>query len=288
MHDIVNQYLQHSWINSKSFAECLTHSILLDASFRSQTSYYISHQCMGDTHDIFNTNMLDPAKRADLERSGWSQSGKPSPILYRANNSGWRSDHFTADPSIVFFGCSFTYGVGMHEDDIWPTRVSNHFNMKCCNLGTPAQNLSASSLYTSLWMENEIPNAKAFVIKLQAPNRITFYMPDEPRNKEGTMYLWNLTHSIADLQPNQVEKNFLKRLITSVKPTSQLMDLKDLILITSYAEKHNIPVIFADSTQDKYFNKPGEHVARDWGHPGIEWQDAMTNSTIKQLEHILR
>ncbi len=285
MHSIVSNYLPSTWINIKNFAECLTLSLLPSATFISQTDYFVSNQCMGDTRDIFMANLADPKKREDLERSSWVSEGEPFPINYRANRSGWRCDHFTDEPSIVFFGCSFTYGVGMHEDDIWPTKVSKHFNMKCCNLGTPAHNLGASSLYTSLWMQDEIPNAKAFVIKLQAPNRITFFTEDDFVGRKK--FLCNITHWITQMYPDS-ESRVLSKIVKGIEPTSQVNDVKDLLLITSYAEKHNIPVIFADNSQDKYFNKNGDSVARDWGHPGAEWHTHMTNSTIKQLEPILR
>lgn len=288
MRDDILRHLGNHWLNADSLSHTLTYSILPKTlTSRSDLDYIVSTESLGDTKELFFRNIADESKKRDLIRSGWcTDENNLKPILYRANSRGFRCDHFTDEPSLVFFGCSFTYGTGMHEDDIWPTRVSKHFDLKCCNLGIPAQNLGPSSLYTTLLMQDDIPNAKAFIIKKQAFDRITFFM--EGVNGPGEYYSWNIGHYIQRvLSINDTNKQFYNQLVRSVQPTSEVMDFKDLSLIISYAEKHNIPIIFADNSEDRNFNKPGEYVARDYGHPGMEWHDFMTSATIKQLESIL-
>jgi hypothetical protein len=64
---------------------------------------------------------------------------KDNPIRYYVNKQNYRTS-FEFDEKYdgevdIALGCSNTFGLGMHNDLIWPTLVSNHTNVPIINLG---------------------------------------------------------------------------------------------------------------------------------------------------------
>lgn len=68
---------------------------------------------------------------ADLKRFDWINAV----IDYDFNSHGFRCPKFTEDPTIMFLGCSFTIGIGLPYEDIWPTLISKKLKMRSANLG---------------------------------------------------------------------------------------------------------------------------------------------------------
>lgn len=56
---------------------------------------------------------------------------------YRMNALGYRSGEFSADTDFVYAGCSFSFGEGAAEEDIWGTKVAKHFGYSYSNLSKP-------------------------------------------------------------------------------------------------------------------------------------------------------
>lgn len=54
-----------------------------------------------------------------------SPNYSPTEIQYKINSCGFRSDDFsnTEDIRILFMGCSFTEGIGLHDADCWPSLI---------------------------------------------------------------------------------------------------------------------------------------------------------------------
>lgn len=62
---------------------------------------------------------------------------KPSDWKYKINEYNFRNDWNFDDTrkKIGFFGCSFTFGEGISDDDLFVNIVSNHFSLNSFNLG---------------------------------------------------------------------------------------------------------------------------------------------------------
>lgn len=58
------------------------------------------------------------------------------PVNHNLNSFGYRSPEF-AEVDLVTAGCSQTFGMGVEEEYIWPTLLSNKLNMSHVNLGNP-------------------------------------------------------------------------------------------------------------------------------------------------------
>lgn len=70
-------------------------------------------------------------------------------VEYRSNLHGFRSKEFSEDTKLVFSGCSQTYGIGMHEEFIWPEVISKELKLEYSNLALPGA--SANNVVSNLF-----------------------------------------------------------------------------------------------------------------------------------------
>jgi len=60
---------------------------------------------------------------------------------YFINTLGFRGKEFSRNNQLVFSGCSFTFGLGLPEEEIWGKRIANSLGMECSNLGLPGDSV---------------------------------------------------------------------------------------------------------------------------------------------------
>jgi hypothetical protein len=56
---------------------------------------------------------------------------------YHMNSLGYRSDEFSTGVDFVYAGCSYSFGEGSAEKDIWGSKVAEHFGYSYSNLSRP-------------------------------------------------------------------------------------------------------------------------------------------------------
>jgi hypothetical protein len=96
--------------------------------------------CDMDNWERWHTNMQNLNTRKILELNGWDKSDG---ITYEFNSHGFRCDEFSEVPGAVALGCSFTGGVALPQDKIWPTLVAKQLNLKLWNLGVGAASMDS-------------------------------------------------------------------------------------------------------------------------------------------------
>lgn len=84
-----------------------------------------------DNEEWFKQNMSRPELRQRLQNLGFLDR----PITYQFNSHGFRTAEFDRDFDIVCFGCSFTMGTGVHEQDTWPAQLAALTGLQVANLG---------------------------------------------------------------------------------------------------------------------------------------------------------
>ena len=82
-----------------------------------------------DTEELYQYNLKH--NRHLLEEHKWIDAE----IKYEFNSYGFRCDEFSSDPTAMFLGCSFTCGIGLPKQMIWPEILSQHLGLRCANLG---------------------------------------------------------------------------------------------------------------------------------------------------------
>lgn len=92
-------------------------------------------------------------------------------VVYTINDYGFRGDWELGyeGRSIGFFGCSFTFGIGVADYDMFPTHFARHLNCQAFNFGVPGGSTSRAVRYYSI------------ASKLQKFNYVVFMLPHAGR-----------------------------------------------------------------------------------------------------------
>jgi hypothetical protein len=92
----------------------------------------ISFWSGSDYEEKFKLNLADPVTQALLKQYQWLE---PECITYQFNSHGFRDQQFDNRNCGLAFGCSFTQGVGVAEQDTWPRLLSKMLGIHVWNLG---------------------------------------------------------------------------------------------------------------------------------------------------------
>jgi len=133
--------------------------------FTYATSYNLNN-CPG----VFLYEGTDNRKNANkrLKNGTWT-----TPVKYTLNSYGYRCLEFEDidwDNSILTFGCSHTFGLGVDDTDTWPYQLSKILDYPVVNLGTPGAALW--SLVPNIKTIAESFNPKCVILQVPESNRI--------------------------------------------------------------------------------------------------------------------
>ena len=119
-----------------------------------------------DSEELFQQNLLKmPAD--------WKYRTKE--ITYNTNSLGYRTKDFNQinhNNFFITYGCSFTFGVGLAEDEMWTTTVANELNMDCFNLGMGGAGIDFVYLNTLTYLKNTNVRPKFVAIQCPDPARL--------------------------------------------------------------------------------------------------------------------
>lgn len=85
-----------------------------------------------DTKDAWLQNMKDANNFQFFKMNGWDN---PEAFTYSYNSHGFRCKEFDDTPCYIALGCSHTEGVGLPEDQTWPSQLSAKLDYPVVNLG---------------------------------------------------------------------------------------------------------------------------------------------------------
>lgn len=105
----------------------------------------------------------------------WIYHSKP--VSYTLNSEGYRAPDFnTVDwsNSVVIFGCSCVYGVGLDDSDTINNQLEKLIGLPVINMGTAASSIQFS-YYNQLILASTMPLPKAVINMWTSTERITFF-----------------------------------------------------------------------------------------------------------------
>jgi hypothetical protein len=147
-----------------------------------------------DTEELYKKNLI-------TQPEDWYY--KNNTIKYNLNKDGYRAPEFSTidwTESIVVFGCSTTFGVGVHEEDTIPNQLSQLTNRPVINMGVGGSSIMFSFLNSTI-LKAKCITPKAVVQIWTWYNRSTLFT-DKVRhcgtwdNKFGEFsYTWNQSNN---------------------------------------------------------------------------------------------
>jgi hypothetical protein len=259
----------------------LMQSMTLDS-----TPPHYGKQYAGQTLEWLSTdtekNYQTHCKRSDyceyIKNKGWDQ---PGAITYRINSLGYRGDEFDPDkPCLLALGCSFSAGIGLPEQDVWPWQLGQYLNLPVINLSWPGY--SADTCFRLA--EFFLPRLNVELCVMLAPPvaRIELVGPNLAPGVDFEVFMpegMSDRYNANDAYLNQwmiYEEN------------SRLNTVKNKLALEMLCYKHQVPCLTYDYSQ--YFGRSREEVeyARDYMHAGPRGHTMLTENIIKDYEQAFR
>ena len=213
------------------------------------------HWCDMDRLEEWHANMQNPSTRRVLEINGWD---RPDNIVYKFNSHGFRCDEFSDAPGIIALGCSFTGGVALPEDKIWPSLVASRLNLKLWNLG-----VGAASMDTCFRLLNHyITKLNVCMVLLLTPSPDRFEIFDSDNNVE---YIVPTSHSHNSYQKSwyKSEQNSVQNFSKNILAIRYLCHINNVKLV----EKNHFTDLLKVPRLDESVRSTDR--GRDLEHPGV-------------------
>lgn len=218
-----------------------------------QTLYWLP----SDTEETYHKNCQQQEYVDYIKQQGWD---KFDSIIYRINSLGFRGDEFNFEqPCLVTLGCSFSVGIGLPEQDVWPWLLGRELNLPVVNLAWGGY--SADSCFRLA--EYFLPklNAQLCVMVAPPPDRLELLgISNKPHNFEVF-----LPQSMSNLyNHNDV---YLKHWMIEDE-NKRLNNLKNKLAVEMLCYTHRVKCLTYDVFD--FFSKPKEEIgyARDYLHAG--------------------
>jgi len=217
------------------------------------------------------------------------------PLSYKFNKHRFRCDELveqTETESIMFLGCSMTFGVGVHKENTWPYLIAKELGLKEINLGIPGGNLDSAYRVYSYWQPRIkskytcllIPPGKRFECDQTAKQFVS------ARDREGSRRFVQLGHWTLNRMNKRIipfreehwpdtagwlEESYFSDQMTSINTR------KNIDAISNIAKETNSTFFYTSTlcAGVKHDNK-----ARDNIHPGSQWHKQLAEKFINEIK----
>lgn len=248
------------------------------------------------------SNLTTKFYSSDSERQYDKNQGKYLPyyedVKYTFNSRGYRTVDFESikKPFALVHGCSHTEGVGLYEEDLYATKVCEHYGLQCVNIAKAGSAPDFNILNSMMWFNSDLP--KPEVVLFQVPNirRYAGFSMEE-NQFEGKMLV---NHAIADRLKYEGVAGvdaILDEISIDIYDT---LAVKTDIMLSSLVElwkSVGTKVLVWSWDQDmhdslntvKFFAPEGDERANTYGrdmmHAGAPYQECLTNFLIETIDN---
>lgn len=227
-----------------------------------------------DSEDLFKTNLKELPE-------DWRYRTKD--FNYVINSAGYRTKEFNDinwSKSIIVFGDSSVFGVGLPNEDTVSEQIQRETNIPVINLGAPG----SSSLYTlhnSVLLSESYPTPKAVVSLWTSPYRLPYYTEDRVMHCGN----WNYDRFKIGYYWNENKDNAIMNFRLNVMAFREIWKNKtDYFEISLYQNSAQILqcdfVNQIDFARDVRKQRSGYYT----GHPGEKTNQIIAKKVISGLQ----
>jgi hypothetical protein len=209
-----------------------------------------------DTKKLYNVNLKTRYK--DLVANNWIDNY----LTYKFNSLGFRCNELSNDPSIMFLGCSYTMGIGLPVETVYPELLSKKLNLKCINLG-----IGGGSADTAFRM------CHGYIDKINP--KIVMYM-----KPPGIRFELVSNNNIENLIVNEFYNNEFYLEFAVDENNSYFNNEKNLLAIKYMCQTRKIK--FVHTSCEDLVNS-STSLARDLAHAGVESHYLFTENILQKM-----
>lgn len=113
------------------------HGLFFDSSYNYAREDGVLDWHPSDTEQRFNENLKKYQNSSDEYIKKSLKFYQENPISYQVNSEGFRDVPLSTKPNEVdvFLGCSFTFGIGIHNEYTWTHKIAQHTKFPSINAG---------------------------------------------------------------------------------------------------------------------------------------------------------
>lgn len=226
-----------------------------------------------DTEESFQKMMQDPVHQKYFAEQGWDQ---PWAISYKINSKGFRSEEFTEGRHLVALGCSYTMGIGLPVEAIWPTLVGTALDVPVANLAWGGSSVDTCYRLLRYWIRELNPSA---VMILVPPIDRLELMLDEICNRTGKPRAEVFMPQSLSKYYNAKDQYFYHWFIQEENKT--LNREKNVLAMQALCNQYNVPffIQYTDLTMTRSREDIG--YARDHLHGGPRIHREIADTFLK-------
>ena len=115
----------------------------------------------------------------NLKRQPLDWYYRDNPISYQVNSRGYRTSEFDLvdwSNSVVIFGCSHVFGVGLHNEDTLSSQLNSIIDKPVINMGEGGSSMEFSLLNSAI-LNKHYPTPLAVIQIWTHYNRTSYYLP---------------------------------------------------------------------------------------------------------------
>jgi hypothetical protein len=225
-----------------------------------------------DTQELFGKLVQDPNHRAYFAEQGWLE---PGAISYKINSEGFRCEEFAVDePCMIALGCSYTVGIGLPIDVIWPTLVGRELGLKVYNLAWGGNSTDTCFRLARYW----IPKLKPSVVAMLAPPRSRIEVSTIP----GTVLPVEIFMPMSQSMLFRESDEYLKHWFSNEKNHFDNQE-KNMLAIESIAVQNSAKFTAIKVDNEAACCRDQFDYARDYMHTGPTAHKLLADTILRQL-----
>jgi hypothetical protein len=223
-----------------------------------------------DSQELWQANMADPKRCAQLEQFGFDQ---PDAITYQMNNHGFRCDDFDRRPGFIALGCSFTCGIGLPVQQVWPSIVGQVTRLVPWNLGIGGAGLD--TCFRMLYNYIDLLQPEFVMLLTPDPDRFEIHALGIP-----CMTMHNNTHHNPAIDK-------VKKFWFSDEQNTNVNYTKNLLAMQQLCNSRNVKLIIKNLYPDllgKKLTQSNWPTGRDLCHVGYLEQQRCAELFLQALD----
>ena len=210
-----------------------------------------------DTKENFEKLCEVEEYREYFRNFGWLE---PGAITYKLNSHGFRSDEFLPDQDcIVALGCSFTVGIGLPIESVWPSLVGQALGKKVYNLAWGGNSADTCFRMAEYW----IPALKPKAVFMLAPPKARFELLRDSKMQPYEIFMPSNEVSFG----HDTHGEFLKHWFSN-ENNANLNHKKNKLAIQALCDDLDIPCQIYNADDHMAWSREEVGYARDRMHAG--------------------
>jgi len=140
------------------------------------TNSFLIYEEMCNSVSNFYSTDSEQLFRNNNKKLGKHWKYYKSTIKYKFNSLGYRTKEITDlnKDFLLTFGCSYTEGVGLYQNELWCENIAKNLNLDLYNHAKQATGIDIQYYNAMLWNMNQMPKPKLIIVQWPYKTRKSF------------------------------------------------------------------------------------------------------------------